>query len=205
VYTAVVALLLASAAPAEVGEPAPAAETRWFLGIGGRNAVGLAAQRATTDFGADVLGGVWLLHEHLLPIVDVGWSSVFGTAPGYGIDTFRAGGELAAGTALVHDRLWVGGSLGLAAQLGWLHVADYSLGWSSMVSASVLVLGRFARHVVLGVEVGPAYSIPALSFSPQLVTIPPQPFVSEQPYSIFNSVRLWGGLRLGWIFGNPIP
>jgi len=163
---------------------------RGWVGVQQRDVWGLTESRAIADYGADVLGGLWLLHEHLQPIVDVGWSRVFGLQNGETIDTFRAGGKLAVGCAISHESIWVGGTLGLVAQAGWLHVTGTSLAWAASPSVSGLVQGRVARRLLVGAELGVEHSIPALEWG---------------AVSIFHAFRLQLGIQLGVLLGDPVP
>jgi hypothetical protein len=183
--------------------------TRGWLGVGERNVWGLAARNATADYGADLLAGAWLLREHLEPILDVGWSRVVRSGDGPPIDTFRAGGKLAIGSAAEHGQLWAGVAAGLVLQAGWLHRSSSfdsvvaggtvvstpasttpSLAWAVAPSVSALVQGRLARRLLLGMEVGIEHSIPPLQWGDT---------------SVFNAFRLQVGLQLGVILGDPIP
>jgi len=198
---------LAEDAPAPAGDHAEPA--RGWLGVGERNVWGLAAKNATSDYGADLLGGAWFLREHLEPIVDIGWSRVVRAGEGPTIDTFRAGGKLAIGSAAEHGQLWAGFAAALVVQAGWLHGASSSalivnggtvvsapapttssLAWAVAPSVSALVQGRLARRFLLGAEVGIEHSIPALQWGDT---------------SVFNSFRVQVGLQLGVILGDPIP
>jgi hypothetical protein len=192
------------APPDDHAEPA-----RGWLGVGERNVWGLAAKNATADYGADLLGGAWFLREHLEPIVDVGWSRVVRAGDGPAIDTFRAGGKLAIGSAVGQGQLWAGFAAGLVVQAGWLHGSSSSpsvveagtvvsasapttssLAWAVAPSVSALVQGRLARRLLLGMDVGIEHSIPPLRWGDT---------------SVFNSFRLQVGLQLGVILGDPIP
>jgi hypothetical protein len=57
----------------------------------------------TNDYGADLLGGLWLFRQQMQPIVDVGWSRVFWSGQRYSVDTFRVGGKIAGGEAITDD------------------------------------------------------------------------------------------------------
>ena len=196
VNSAALALLLVAAPggnadPSALASPADAtpAASGWRLGAGGRNALAVS-NPSTPDFGGDLFGGVWLLDEHLQPIVDIGWSRVFGLSNGLAVDTFRAGGG-AAGWAIVHGYLWMGGAVGAAVQNGWLHEAGNPLAFGAMVFASGLLEGRIAHRLLIGVELGPSYSGPALQFSSP-----------SGPLSILGGLRLEAGVRLGLILGR---
>jgi hypothetical protein len=187
--------------------PADAPSTqrgRGWVGAEERNVWGLAwnspTSHPTSDYGADILAGIWLLHEHVQPILDLGWSAVFGQKRDRPVDTFRAGGRVAFGSALADDHLWVGGALGVVVQTGWLQVAPGSvtsngaplmsgLAWAASPSISGLLQGRFARRVLVGVEVGIEHSIPPLQW---------------EDLTLFNSFRLQLGFEIGVILGNPV-
>src|SRR5262245_41748813 len=99
--TATILLALAMAAP----EPGPGLPRGW-VGAGGRNAFG-PPSRVDPDFGGDLLGGAWILREHLMPIARIGWSR--GGYDRLTVDALRFGGGLLAGAALLDERLWIGG------------------------------------------------------------------------------------------------
>jgi hypothetical protein len=203
-------LLLPSAqalADEPVAPPADAPSTprgRGWLGVEERNVWGLAANsptsHPTSDYGADILAGIWLLNEHVQPLLDLGWSEAFGQLRDRTVNTFRGGGRVAIGSALAQDHLWVGGALGVVVQTGWLQVPPGSvtsngaplmsgLAWAASPSISGLLQGRFARRVLLGVEVGIEHSIPPLEW---------------EDLSLFHSFRLQLGFEFGVILGNPV-
>ena len=186
---------LSSVGTSEGEPPAPApaiggaSPSRGWVGLQDRSVWGLAAKNATQDYGADVLAGLWLLHEQLQPIVDIGWSRVFGQNNGASIDTFRAGGKVGGGYSLAGGSLWLGGTVGVVVQTGWLHITGTSLAWAASPSVSGLLQARFARRLLVGAEVGVEHSIPALQWG---------------AYSVFNGFRLQLGLQLGVILGDAI-
>src|SRR4051812_31152579 len=75
---------------------------RGWIGAGGRNAFGLTSP-LDPDFGAELIGGAWLLGEHLQPLAKLGWSRGFGD--GLSIDALRIGMGLAGGAALAREHL----------------------------------------------------------------------------------------------------
>lgn len=181
-------------------EVAPAPMRGW-LGLEERNVFGLAANRATQDYGVDILAGAWLPHDHLQPILDLGWSRVAGLENGEKVDTFRAGGRLACGSPWAEGRAWVGAAVGVVAQAGWRHARDPaltsplgsiagSLAWAASPSLSALLQGRVARRLWIGGELGIEHSVPPLEWG---------------NFSIFNSFRLQIGLELGVILGDAGP
>ena len=180
--------------------PSSAADARGWVGLEERNVWGLTAKNPTADYGLDALGGLWLLGEHVQPIVDIGWSRVTGSSLHSEIDLFRAGGRVAIGSAL-DERLWLGGTVGVVAEAGWHHdaagsastspvpSAPPSLAWAASPAVSLLVQGRIGRRIVLGGELGVEHSIPALEWG---------------TVSIFRSFRLQLGLEIGIILGEPV-
>ncbi|MBZ5711101.1 hypothetical protein [Nannocystis pusilla] len=82
--------------------PRPAPVSGW-LGLGPRIEVG----PKLVEGGVDVMGGAWLLREHLQPIASL---SLGGAAPGHvSLFHLRFGGGIAAGAALPDRRIWLGG------------------------------------------------------------------------------------------------
>jgi hypothetical protein len=154
-------------------EPVTAPTTRGWLGLEERNVWGLEGTdtgcgargcgSATADYGLDAVGGVWLLHEHLMPIADLGWSRVANVP--YTVDTFRGGGRLAIGTPASNERFWVGGTVGAVVQAGWLHGPTGSVAWAVSPSASALLQARVTGRVFVGGELGVEHSIPALEWA----------------------------------------
>jgi hypothetical protein len=116
-FVLAVPLIVADGAPAPVAEDPPPVSRGW-VGVGGRNVVALASP-ATPEFGVDAFAGLWLLHEHLQPILLAGWSA--GTSGGLIVDTFRVGGEVAAGMAFAGEHFWIGGAAGVAGESLWTH------------------------------------------------------------------------------------
>jgi len=104
------ALLIDEApSPPRSSKPAPAAPAprrapfRAWLGLGPR----VEAGPHWVEGGVDVMGGAWLLREHLQPIVSLGLG---GAAPeDLSLFHFRFGGGIAAGAPLPDRRIWLGG------------------------------------------------------------------------------------------------
>jgi hypothetical protein len=156
---------------------------RGWLGIGGRNAFGLSGP-ATLDFGANMFGGLWMLNEHMQPIVLAGWSR--GASNGLVVDAFRFGGELALGGAFLGEHLWLGGTVGLGGESVWGHRdSSSSARWAAVFSTSGLAEVRVARRFLIGVEGGPEVATPTVHFVGPSGPAPWSPF------------RLNAGLRLG--------
>jgi len=183
-------------------------DARGWIGAEERNGFGLDSSTPTShvtqDYGADLLAGIWLLNEHIQPIVDLGWSDVVGIENGHTIQIFRGGGRVAFGCALSQERFWIGAAAGIEVQAGWFHVpvgnltttstptassSTAGVGWAASPSISGLMQGRVARRLLLGLEVGVEHSIPALAW---------------EQYSVFHAFRLELGIEIGVILGKPI-
>lgn len=194
-------LVLGAASGEAVGPPLknqpelpPAVATaqgpRGWIGIGGRNAIGLTSH-LDPDFGAEVIAGMWLLGEHLQPLAKLGWSRGFGD--GLSIDALRLGVGLAGGAALAHEHLWLGAAI--EADLVQAHArSDAGLATSvgAALGVSGLLEGRILQRFLFGVEFGPQFSLPSIQFAGATRTIEWGPF------------RFNAGLRLGVILGPAI-
>jgi hypothetical protein len=184
--------------PGEKAQPATVSHVhhrkRGWIGIGGRNAFGppMHGSSSGPEFGGELLFGKWFLREHLMPVMRLGWSRRSGD--GHSIDSLRFGGTLAVGGALLDGRLWLGAGPGFVGARTWTRDGHgVSHGHDHALTLSGFVLGRFAGRLLLGVELGPELALPVRRI--------------EGP----NGTHRWGevrfnvGLRIGVIFGSPIP
>ena len=166
-----------------VGVTATADDTRAWVGIGGRNAIG----PAYSDFGVYAMGGLWLLGEHLQPFVRAGWAA--GGGDGGSIDSVRLGLGLAAGAPLVHEHLWFGGAAAVEG-MGVISVNGGPVQWLGMLSLSAVFQLRVWKRLLVGVEAGPDI-LPSLLRSPA-------------GNLEWDALRFNAGLRLGIILGKPV-
>jgi hypothetical protein len=172
--------------PVSAPPSAPSPEPVGWVGIGGRNAFGLSGP-VTPDFGGDLFGGLWLLHDHVQPLVLAGWSR--GASSGLIVDAFRLVSELALGSAFFTGHLWVGGTVGLGAESVWGHRdASSTEDWAAVFSASGLAEARIAHRLLIGLECGPEIAAPTTHF------------VGPSGQAPWSSFRLNAGLRLGVLF-----
>jgi len=158
-------------------------DARGWVGVGGRNALG----PVYSDFGVYVMGGFWLLDEHLQPFMRIGWSQGGGDIGS--LDAVRFGAGLGVGSALVHEHVWLGGtasfeSIAVVPQAGGLGSAV------GMFSLSALFQVRVWQRFLVGVEAGP-------DFFPSLLRSP-------QGNLEWGAVRFNAGLRLGIVLGAAI-
>jgi hypothetical protein len=133
----------------------PAREIRGWLGLGPRLEVG-----SPPAGGLDLVGGAWLVRDHLQPLANLAWSST--ASLGLRMHSVRFGGGLAAGAPLVVGRLWLGGHALLHAQ--WVQAREIRVlsSWTAATELGALFQARWTRLVV-GVRTGIDLSLPALS------------------------------------------
>jgi hypothetical protein len=172
--------------------PVRAEDLRGWIGAGGRNAVGLPGH-LDPDFGVEAMGGMWVFNEHAMGLGRLGWSR--GKGEGITVDAARIGVGAAAGAAFLEDRLWVGGAVVAGAALGWGRGSGLpvTFNWAKEITITGLVLGRFWRWMVLGVELGPDIYTPDLQFK------------GRQGTFTWGTLRFNGGLRIGILLGAPVP
>lgn len=137
-------------------QPRPA--LRGWLGLGPRIELGSGLRY---EAGLDLMGGLWLVREHIQPIVSLGFSG--GARHGISVLHGRFGAGAAFGTPLgPRDRLWLGAHvLGHAM---YVHAAEKSTDatWLSSTEVGGLLQYR-GRRLFLGLRTGVDLTLPTLS------------------------------------------
>jgi hypothetical protein len=173
-------VLLLSSRPALADEP-----LRGWVGLAGRNTFGFTSPDYA-DFGVYAMAGLWVANEHLQPFMRFGWSQ--GAGIGSTLDTYRVGAGLAAGASFAHEHGWIGGALALEVVdvFPWKGSSDV-LG---MAAFSFVLQLRVLHRFLLGVEAGPdLYSAPLRTANGALE---------------WDLLRVTAGLRVGYVFGQPV-
>lgn len=134
--------------------PAPVKPRGW-LGVGPRLEV-----MSPPAGGLDLIGGAWLLRDHLQPLINLAWSST--ASHGLRMHSLRFGGGLAAGAPLRAGKIWLGGHVLLHAQ--WVQARDVAVAsaWMAATEVGGLVQVRWSR-VVLAARTGVDLNYPPLS------------------------------------------
>ena len=137
-------------------EPRPApVKPRGWLGLGPRLEVA-----GPPAGGLDLVGGAWLLREHLQPLANLAWSST--ASHGLRMHSLRFGGGLAAGAPLRAGKIWLGGHVLVHAQ--WVQARDVAVAsaWMAATEVGGLVQVRWSR-VVLAARTGVDFNFPPLT------------------------------------------
>lgn len=163
--------------------PQPAATpTRGWLGVGPRGELGRSPLG-----GVDLLGGAWLLREHLQPLVSVGWAAT--ASQGVSLHTVRFGAGLAAGAPLARGRLWLGAHALVHGLWARAHDARTQTLWAGSGEAGGTLQIRGRRWLV-GVRTGVDVLLPPLRVRGDLALLRQGP------------VHWAVGLSFGVIFGG---
>lgn len=162
--------------------PAPEPPVRGWLGLGPR------AELGRSPFGGvDLLGGVWLVREHLQPLVSVGWAAT--AQEGVSLHTVRFGAGLAAGAPLARGRLWLGAHALVHGLWARAHDARTQTLWTGSGEAGGTLQVRGRRWLV-GVRTGVDVHLPPLRVRGDLARLGQGP------------VHWVVGLSFGVIFGG---
>lgn len=137
---------------------------RGWLGAGARLALGPVSS-PDIDAGVDLIGGSWLLREHLQPLVQVAWArSRDGSLR---VDAMRFGAGLAAGGAPRHGVVWVGvGGIARAAAVRSRDRAAETV-WVSSHELFAMAQLRPVGRLVIGLRTGVDLGLPPLSIQGQ--------------------------------------
>lgn len=137
--------------------PAPPELTGW-IGVGPRGALN-AGRPADPELGLHLAGGLWLLHDHLQPVVELAWAR--GGAGSLTVDAVRAGGGLLAGAGWARRRLWGGAGALMRAQWSQARAERTIDGW--WASPAILAVVQYrGRIVMLGLWAGVDLLFPPL-------------------------------------------
>jgi hypothetical protein len=142
------------------GAAGAAARPSGFVAGAGHVAAGAPAD---VGVGAELLGGAWLLREHLQPWAEVGW--IRAAARDLTVDGLRFGLGLAAGSALGDGRVWLGGAA--IPRAVWTHARDATRAsaWTSSTFVGALVQLRLHRaRLVFLLRTGADLGGPPLRF-----------------------------------------
>lgn len=126
--------------PATPRAPAPRPPYQGWLGLGPR----LEAGPGLVEGGVDVMGGTWLLRDHLQPIASLGLGG--GAPEDVSLLHLRLGGGLAAGASLLDRRIWLGGHVLAHALRSRVRERErIDVGWMSATEIGVTVQYRGPR------------------------------------------------------------
>lgn len=144
-------------------EPPPAPRTSsprpsGFVAIGPRGALD-ARSPVDADVGASLVGGAWLVRDHVVPLGELAWAR--GRAGELVVDALRLGAGVLGGAGAARGRLWGGGGAIVRAQWARAHASATATGWW----ASPAVVGALqyrGRILVVGGFVGADLLLPPL-------------------------------------------
>lgn len=138
--------------------PPPRPALRGWLGLGPRIELGSGLRY---EAGIDLMGGLWLVREHIQPILSLGFSG--GARHGISVLHGRFGAGAAFGAPLgPRDRLWLGAHvLGHAM---YIHAAERATDatWLSSTEVGGLLQYR-GRRLFLGLRTGVDLTLPTVS------------------------------------------
>lgn len=144
--------------PEQPPPPPPRPALRGWLGLGPRIELGSGLP---FEAGLDLMGGLWLVREHVQPILSLGFSG--GARHGISVLHGRFGAGAAFGAPLgPRDRLWLGAHvLGHAL---YVHAAERTTDatWLSSTEVGGLLQYR-GRRLFLGLRTGVDLTLPTVS------------------------------------------
>lgn len=142
--------------PKKTADRKPAPQVRGWLGLGPRLEVGAPAAG-----GLDLVGGAWLLRDHLQPLANLTWA--YAASHGLRMHSLRFGGGLAAGSFLPRrPELWLGGHALLHAQRVQARDALVASAWTGTTELGALLQVRWSR-VLLAARTGVDLDFPPLT------------------------------------------
>lgn len=166
--------------------PPPEHRPKGWVGVGGRIGGG-PPQALHLDGGVGIAAGLWLVEDHIQPIVDVGWMR--SQSRDLEIDAVRIGAGALFGGSVLRGHLWVGagatgGAIGARAR-----AQSHASAWSGSLAIPLALQGRFSR-VVVEAHAGPQLTLPPLRFSGAGRSLR------------WGLVRFFAGIRVGVTFGR---
>jgi hypothetical protein len=148
------------AAPPIAHEPEapPSPPVSGFVALGPRMALNAGAP-AHVDAGASLVGGAWLVRDHLVPVAEIAWAH--GTAGELTVDAIRAGAGVLGGAAVGRGRVWGGGGALMRAQWAQARASTTAAGWwaNPAVMGAIQYRGRI---LMVGAWLGADLLFPAL-------------------------------------------
>lgn len=135
----------------------PRPGVRGWVALGPRVELGPGVR---AEAGGDLMGGAWLVREHLQPIASVGLTGA--SQSGISLMHTRVGAGLAVGAALPDRRIWLGGHVLAHALWVRAHDATTAATWLSSTQIGGLLQYR-GRRLYLGLHTGVDLTFPALS------------------------------------------
>jgi hypothetical protein len=168
-------------------EPAPPPRShRGFVAVAGRVGAGLSRQ-VDPDAGIDLRGGAYLVREHVVPMLSVGWSR--SSAGPLVFDAVRFGAGAAFGAPLSRGRLWLGA--GVLPQAMWAQARERveAAAWWSSTEVSLQLHVRLRGFLLLlrtGVD----------------LTFPPAVARGSDGRIRWGPVRFAAGVGIGAAFGG---
>lgn len=154
--------------PRERGEEKRPPGVSGWMGVGPR--VGLGPPSAPDpDLGVTLDGGLWLLRDHLQPVLQAGWSR--STAGDLNVDGVRFGAGVLVGGSLVDGRLWLG--VGAIGRAFWARAEDRRTDqrWVSSTELVTAVQLRTRHRFLLGFRTGADLTLPPLAVTGQRETL----------------------------------
>lgn len=177
----------------EADTPAPKAEPSdvptkpaGFLALGGQLSTGPAA-RSGLAAGVSVSGGTWLLREHIMPMLELGWRrSVAGSLT---VDGLNIDGGVAFGAPIAGGHVWVGGGIIGGALGGFARDSQAASAWSAHLAVPAIVQAR----------IGPVF---AQFHAGAEMTLPPLHFSGDNSSLRWGHLRATFGIRLGFLLAR---
>lgn len=149
--------------PPASAEPTPVPDRRaapisGFVGVGPRVALNPGGP-VDADAGVSLVGGAWLVREHLVPVGELAWAR--SSAGELTVDALRMGAGLLGGAAGKRGRAWAGGGALLRAQWARAQDSATAAGWwaSPAVMGAIQYRGRI---LVVGAWLGADLLLPPL-------------------------------------------
>lgn len=144
--------------PPPVVAPAAAAPAiRGWLGAGPRIVLGRGLH---AEGGLDLMGGAWLVRDHLQPIASLGLTGA--AQAGVSLLHVRIGAGLAVGAPLPDPRIWLGAHVLTHALWARAHDARTATAWQSSTEIGALAQYR-GQRLLLGLRTGLDLTLPPLT------------------------------------------
>lgn len=173
--------------PAPESEPvAPPSNPAGFIALGGQLSTG-PATRSDIAAGVSISGGTWLLHEHVMPMVDLGWRRA--VAGSLTVDGLNIDGGVAFGAPVLRGHVWVGGGIIGGALGGFARDSQAGSAWSAHLAVPAIVQAR----------IGPVF---AQFHAGAEMTLPPLHFLGDRSSLRWGHLRATFGIRFGFLLAR---